>query len=111
MTPRSKVKSCKGSTGQVFCNDPDCGNRDTAGLHWPAGHPNNRETRMIPREKEPKHFDWQNAMIDLTTERDDLIILLRECREWLDLDDCSVDFYTKYQDFRKRLDEAIRGKQ
>ena len=62
---------------------------------------------MTPREKEPKHFDWQNAMIDLTTERDDLIILLRECREWLECEPWPPD---EYQDFRKRLDEALNEK-
>lgn len=36
--PEPKV-SCKGQTGQVYCNDPDCGDRDPQGLHFSAGDP------------------------------------------------------------------------
>lgn len=37
----SEIQSCRGKSGQVFCNDPNCGNRDGDSLHWPAGHPMN----------------------------------------------------------------------
>jgi len=43
-----KIHSCKGHHDQVFCNDPNCGRRDSAGFHWPMGHPQNK---FVPENK------------------------------------------------------------
>lgn len=39
---KPKTESCKYQSGQVFCNDPFCGNRDSDGSHWPMNNPNNK---------------------------------------------------------------------
>src|SRR5258708_7300018 len=38
------------SLNQEFCDDPNCGNRDSAGLHWAMGHPMNKGHRMTKNQ-------------------------------------------------------------
>lgn len=41
--------SCKGQTGQVYCNDPDCGDRDPQGLHYTTGDPRKKPPEPVPQ--------------------------------------------------------------
>ena len=59
-----------------------------------------------PREKESIAKQLQaEAQWAVVNERDRLIALLRECREWLECEPWPPD---EYQDFRRRLDEALK---
>jgi len=45
------MPSC--TTGSIECDDMQCGNRDALGLHWPAGHPQNREMKLYHACNDP----------------------------------------------------------